>query len=155
VTNKGCDSIRELHLIQIDKVETQVSASICDDLPYKYSRPGEYVDTLISYRGCDSILTFEVIGVSHYLPNVFSPNDDGINDLFYTAFFPDEEIQLEYFAIFDRFGNMTYSTSKWPIIWNGKDQKNESFQPAVFAYVFIYTCGANRIIEHGDITLIK
>ena len=154
-TLHGCDSVRTLMLTSIDEVSSNYTTSLCEGISFGHSTPGVHIDTLISYAGCDSIRTLVVNGGATYIPNVFSPNNDGINDLFTVFQYPDNTLDLQYFAIFDRFGNMTYETEKWPVSWNGKGSNGQPYQPAVFAYVLIYRCGEKRIIERGDITLIR
>ncbi len=114
-----------------------------------------YVDTFISVTNCDSVRIGHLEGSLVYIPNVFSPNDDGINDVFTLTLFPAASLELEYFAIFDRFGDMVYETTSWPVIWKGDNGSGDRFQPGVFAYVFIYYCGKLKLVEHGDITLVK
>lgn len=154
-TPHGCDSVRTIMLTSIDEVFSHYTTSVCEGISFGHSTPGVHVDTLISYAGCDSIRTLIVNGGATYIPNVFSPNNDGINDLFTVFQYPENTLDLQYFAIFDRFGDMTYETEKWPVAWNGNRLDGQPYQPAVFAYVLIYKCGEKRIIERGDITLIR
>jgi len=154
-TLDGCDSVRELHLQTMNPITNTVQASICEQVLTDYSQPGIYIDTFISVEGCDSVVRYVIDDAGLYIPNVFSPNDDGINDVFTVYPYPAEELKVEYFAIFDRFGDMVYETKKWPILWLGKDRNGKLFQPSVFAYVLIYLCGDERIVEHGDVTLVK
>jgi gliding motility-associated-like protein len=155
VSVAGCDSIRTVALSLTESVESHLEADVCEGLFFGHSKPGTYIDTLISKAGCDSIRTVVLEGTTTYIPNIFSPNDDGINDLFEIISFPDKGLDLQYFGIFDRFGNMAYQTETWPVEWTGNDAKGRSFQPGVFAYILIYHCGQNKIIQHGNITLIK
>ena len=155
VSNQGCDSIRTLNLTAVDQVSSHVEASVCEGVLLGHTTPGTFIDTLVSYAGCDSVRTLVLSGGSSYVPNVFSPNNDGINDHFTILPFPENSLSLQYFAIFDRFGGMTYETTEWPMEWDGNDKSNEPYQPGVYAYVLIYQCGDRQTIEHGDITLIK
>ena len=93
--------------------------------------------------------------VFKYIPNVFSPNQDGINDLFEVIQFPEATFELEYFGIFDRYGTMAYETTTWPIVWDGNGKNEEPYNPGVFAYVMVYHCGEEKITETGDITLLR
>ncbi len=151
----GCDSIRELRLQKLDPIMNTLTTSICDQELTNYTQPGVYFDTLVSYQGCDSLLRFVIEDAGLYIPNVFSPNGDGINDVFTVFPYPVTEFKIEYFGIFDRFGDMVYETKAWPIVWSGQDHNGQLFQPAVFAYVLIYRCTDQEVIQHGNITLIK
>lgn len=46
-----------------------------------------------------------------YLPTAFSPNNDGINDLFIPGF-SEQVIEIERFNIFDRWGNILFQVAK-------------------------------------------
>ena len=155
VTSKGCDSIRTVDLQVIEVVTSTITADICSGSTHGHQLPGTYTDTLISAYGCDSIRTVSIEGVSRYIPNVFSPNQDNINDLFEIVAYPVNEIDVTYFAIFDRFGNMAYETRNWPISWEGKDKQGKFYNPAVFTYLLTYLCGHNQKVETGTITLIR
>ncbi|MDQ3017774.1 MAG: gliding motility-associated C-terminal domain-containing protein, partial [Bacteroidota bacterium] len=69
--------------------------------------------------------------------------------------FPADFLTLHYFSIFDRFGDMVYESEDWPVIWNGTAQNGRPNQPGVYAYILIYSCGESRIVEHGNITLVR
>lgn len=67
-TNFGCDSIVRLNLSVLVPVDTAFTAYICEGETYTlgtsdYQQAGNYVDTLISSQGCDSIinLTLEIL----------------------------------------------------------------------------------------------
>lgn len=122
-TSSGCDSIRTLQLSLIHPFTSSLVTSICNNLETGYHQPGIYTDTLVSVTGCDSIRTLELRGGGVFIPNVFSPNADGINDVFEIFPSPDFTPAIEYFALFDRFGNMAYETYQWPVRWDGLGEK--------------------------------
>ncbi len=155
VNSMGCDSIRIVNLQVIEDVASYVQADACSATEHGHIGPGIYTDTLMSSFGCDSIRTVSITGVSSYIPNVFSPNQDNINDIFEIVAFPINEIELTYFVIFDRFGNMVYENRSWPIRWDGRDKHGEYYNPAVFTYILTYLCNQKEIVETGNITLIR
>nr|MDQ3017638.1 hypothetical protein [Bacteroidota bacterium] len=108
VNISGCDSIRTLILTISEEIRTAASASLCEGPALGHAQPGIYTDTLISIGQCDSLRTLTVVGATQYIPNVFSPNGDNINDLFSIIQFPDDFLTLHYFSIFDLFGDMVY-----------------------------------------------
>ena len=87
------------------------------------------------------------------VPNIFSPNGDGINDqLVITA-----NCDLEYFdwKIFDRWGNTVFQSNSPNNSWDGNTLGNICL-PGVYSY-YIKAIGNNNIpiIIVGDITLIR
>lgn len=155
LTVNGCDSIRTVFLEVLTAASSFIDLSLCDGAELGFTQPGIYLDTLIASDGCDSLITYNINGASRYIPNVFSPNGDGINDVFEIFRFPDNYLEFQYFAIFDRFGDMVYQTEEWPVMWKGFDKYGNFYNPAAFAYVLIYTCGGERIRETGNITLVR
>ena len=69
-------------------------------------------------QGCSST-TSKTIEVTPFVPNVFSPNGDGVNDHFMTGF--DTQI-------FDRSGNLLFSgTSGWDGNYHGREMDNDTY----------------------------
>ena len=67
---------------------------------------------LESSLGCDSLVLLDLDFYDVFIPTAFSPNDDGINDLFkvFGGDDLDEVISLE---IFDRWGNHHFTGKEW------------------------------------------
>lgn len=86
-----------------------------------YELPGDYVVALIvrSNNGCyDTLLkplkVYEDYGI--YVPNVFTPNNDGINDVFQPKGFGIDKYNM---TIYDRWGEKVFETSDFEIGWTG------------------------------------
>ncbi|WP_235293152.1 T9SS type B sorting domain-containing protein [Portibacter lacus] len=95
-----------------------------------------------------------------YIPNVFSPNDDGFNDRF-TAFGGIAVQEIALLKIFDRWGNLVYEERNFPISdttfgWDGMFN-NSLAEPGVYTYIFdIQFIDNNPPREYsGDITLLR
>ena len=97
-----------------------------------------------------------------YVPNTFSPNNDGFNDIFniYTGRGVKEIRNLK---IFSRWGELVRDLPKVEIVtaadadngWDGT-LKGEPMNPAVFVYVFEVEFIDGRVeIYKGDLTLTK
>ena len=56
-------------------------------------------------------------GITYYLPNAFSPNGDGLNEVFRPI--PAGIISTEYFRIFSRYGQLIFETSQPMKGWDG------------------------------------
>ena len=92
------------------------------------------------------------------LPNVFSPNNDGYNDMLKP--YPYTSVDHVKMLIFNRWGNLVYETEDPDINWDGKNMKNgaECSQGTYF-----YTCdvfevtlqGIRERLLRGSITLLR
>jgi gliding motility-associated-like protein len=71
----------------------------------------------------------------YFLPNVFSPNNDGINDLF-TPLMPYRFVESIDMTIYNRWGNKVYETKDPDINWNGIDiETGKPVSDGVYYYV--------------------
>ena len=70
--------------------------------------------------GCtddDDIFIKVYEGPAYYLPNAFTPNGDGLNDVFLPV--PVGIRSTDYFRVFDRYGAKMYETRQWMQGWDG------------------------------------
>ena len=81
-------------------------------------------------------------------PNVITPNSDGINDLFEVANLPESTEVL----IFNRWGNVVFSSTNYQNNWDGKDNSGRTLVTGVYTYKFKMESGT---IGHGFVHLIK
>jgi trimeric autotransporter adhesin len=93
--------------------------------------PGEYEVclTAISDQGCiDEHCGMVIIkpDINIYVPNAFSPNGDGINDLFYPVIQGVDELIYE-MQIFNRRGKMVFQTFDINGKWDGGDLTNDFY----------------------------
>jgi gliding motility-associated-like protein len=101
-----------------------------------YSTPGEYFVTLIANNalGCHSRITkgpFIVVTPDLFIPNVFSPNGDGINDMFLVQYTGAQPFNLQ---ITDRWGVKMYAATNKVQGWNGKNMQAEDVTDGVYYY---------------------
>lgn len=87
-----------------------------------------------------------------FVPNAFSPNGDGENDVLYVRSAVTTEIL---FRVFDRWGEMVWESTSLHIGWDGTF-KGKKLTPDVYDYYLEATCinGDSSIIK-GNITLLK
>ena len=97
--------------------------------------------------------------VNMYIPNAFSPNRDGTNDLFEIhAFGPILEYEI---IIFDRWGGVMYQSDNIDDSWNGDFPNGEKCINGVYIYIIKYAyqgLGEDLFIEGqkaGDITILR
>jgi gliding motility-associated-like protein len=67
--------------------------------------------------GSDTVFVKVYDGPAYYVPNAFSPNGDGLNDVFRPV--PVGMTTTEFFRVFNRFGDIIFETNKWLRGWDG------------------------------------
>ncbi len=89
---------------------------------------------------------------SIYVPNAFTPNQDGTNEKFFVR---GNNITKLYFVIYDRWGEKMFETTKLESGWDGK-YNGRDLDPDVYVYYLEATCaGGLDYFEEGNITLIR
>ena len=95
-----------------------------------------------------------------YIPNAFTPNGDGINDVFYPFSNEFGISQINYFRVYDRWGELVFEATQFqpndPLYgWDGTF-KGKSLNPAAFVYYteVQYVDGVVEMIK-GDVTIVK
>lgn len=94
-----------------------------------------------------------------YLPNAFSPNGDGVNDLFtvYGSQAVDQVVQLE---VYDRWGNQLFSRRQFPVNdpqfgWDGRTRE-KALSPGTYLYRAEIRLISGEILKiSGGINLIR
>lgn len=93
-----------------------------------------------------------------YIPNTFTPNGDGINDVFYPR--GKGVQQVLYLHIYNRWGQLVFSRTHFQLNdksagWNGTF-RGEKLLPDVFMYSASMVCDDNKVFEvKGSITLLR
>ena len=118
--------------------------------------PGDYVATVTMQGGCVMTDTITVSnGCYVNLPNVFTPNGDGVNDYFNPRDYL-SGLRTFNFSVYNRWGQLIFSTSE--LAGRGWDGNfNDIAQPQG---VYVYTLSATfndgqKLDKKGNITLIK
>ena len=116
----------------------------------------------IDEKGClysDELKVRVLLTSSMYVPNVFSPNEDGINDLIAPSTDPSITM-IDYFEIYSRWGEVVYSEKEFVpnqpnFGWDGK-MRGEDMQPGVYVYrARAVNKRGQEVLKLGDITLIR
>ncbi len=120
----GCDSIVQVSVQFQNAADTVINLWILEGQTFliegtlfDQSNPnGVIVLAGASSNGCDSILRVNLryLNRKFFIPNAFSPNEDGTNDIF-TVFGGSSVTLIKSLSIFDRWGELVFS--------------NENFQP--------------------------
>ena len=135
------------------------TASVFNPAPHTYADTGTYTITLIAstqYSCYDTSYQNIIIEPDFvfYIPNAFSPNDDGINDYFSGKGIFIIKYEM---SIFDRWGNLIFFTDDINKPWDGRaNHGNEIAQKDV--YIYSISLLDIRMAEHkykGIVTLIR
>ena len=123
---------------------------------------GKYSITVTDENGCngsDEIVISSNCSNELWIANAFTPNSDGINDVFYVRGNP-LNITIERFMIYNRWGNKVFeATNILPddatLGWNGTF-KGEPAQFEVYGYEVVarFSDGRKKILK-GNVTLLK
>jgi gliding motility-associated-like protein len=125
-----------------------------------FDDPGVYVACLLvsDVRGCDDTLCKEIIigcpEEALFIPNTFTPNDDGLNDVFRVSTLGQciDSFEMD---IFDRWGEVIFTTKDLAKGWDGK-VKGIIAKNDVYAYLVKYTMiNKKAYTKTGHVTLMK
>jgi gliding motility-associated-like protein len=121
------------------------------------TNPGLYYVTVnrLSCSVTDSVLVKACSEV--WIPNAFSPNNDGINDLFYVK--NTEDLTEFHLTIYNRWGERVFYTDNPFIPWDGNND-GKRCPTGVYHYVIEYVGQGNVLLEqegkkYGQITLFR
>ncbi len=110
------------------------------DFYHTYQDTGTYCIELVasSPLGCTDTVTHCIIiqGESYfYIPNSFTPNGDGLNDVFYPA---TSGVKKYSITIFDRWGETIFNSAKDDDVWNGQVKGTNIMAPqGVYVYKIV------------------
>ena len=123
-----------------------------------FRQPGTYQLT-ITDACADTTLAFRLDAddcCPIYLPNAFSPNGDGINDVFRAFPHPEDcaPVSDYRFRVFDRWGGLVYAGDSLTGGWDGQT-KGAAAGPGHYVYVVTYFDGFLGRERKGGVVLIR
>jgi gliding motility-associated-like protein len=164
--NLNLDLETTLDPIDIDTIiwspGIDLSCTDCLDPLFTGSGDASYTVTVIDNNGCSEEIQIEIRVVLKdlYIPNIFSPNGDGINNVF-TIFGDETQVQqINNLRIFDRWGNMVFENENVALNdldagWDGSF-KGRPVNPGVFVYAIEVLMVNGDVRSYGgDVTVIK
>lgn len=152
---------------QIAKYEWSPAAGLdCSDCPYPkitgLSKDETFTVLITDINGCTATATvrirIEERGI--WVPNVFSPNGDGVNDEFYPTVKPDSYKTVRWMNIYDRWGELVWTNQNFEPNtpangWKGVFMDGK-VNPEVFVWVLeIEWKNGETEKLYGDVTLVK
>lgn len=164
----GCDSTLTIRLNILEQSTSSTSYTLCegDTLVVdgvSYTEFGSFENILMDLNGCDSLAYVDIrrediqycdsLNCAAYIPNVFTPDGNGINDVFEVH---NGYIEIIDFTIYDRWGNKVYRTGpKQAVQWDGT-YKGRQAMTGVYTYFLTGRCRLGKPIKQvGNITLMR
>lgn len=129
------------------------STSVAEQGSHSYTNPGTYTIILNSWDSAGCLFTWKsgpvvVKSPEIFVPNVFTPNGDGINDLFRVEYSGHELYLLQ---IYDRWGVKQYETRNQNAWWDGLDLNGQ----AVPEGVYFWQIGLGAVHHSGEISVLR
>ena len=135
--------------------DSNLSCFNCDDPSASPESTSEFcVEGYLDGCSQDACVTIRVNDdCAVNLPNIFTPNDDGVNDIWCSL--GKDCVRNQTLSIYDRWGNLLYTTSGQEVCWQ-PSVSNPNLQSQVLTFVLhIIFYDNNDQYVSGSITLIK
>lgn len=122
---------------------------------------GDYTAYYRIDGGCTISQNFQIpeseVSCEVYVPTAFSPNNDGINDIFKA--YSETEVMLTKMQIFGRWGELIFSeenlsTQDLSAGWKG-DFRGKEVENGVYVYVISYLKGTETVLLKGEVNLLR
>ncbi|MEZ4992954.1 MAG: gliding motility-associated C-terminal domain-containing protein [Saprospiraceae bacterium] len=123
---------------------------------------GEYTVAFTDEAGCtvDSKISVSQLECPIYIPNVFSPNGDGVNDLFQINTGSGLDAKIMAYRIYNRWGAQLYQALDFPI--NASDQwwdgifRNKKVAAGVYVYfIEIEFENGTTEVRQGEVNVVN
>jgi len=162
------DSLYQLTILSdgdiVSSVWSNSDVLSCDNCLNPIASLGEtssFTIQLTYSNGCEETLSLYIPVNNHqeiFIPNIFSPNGDGHNDVFFIQ--TETERLIKQLIIYDRWGNRVAMREKvftndptvgWAGDWNGQD-----LNPGIYVYyLVIENVSGGEEIFSGDISILR
>ncbi len=134
-----------------------ISFNLQNPSPVTYNAPGTYTVILIaSNSACTDRDTAIVIidsPVNIIIPNIYSPNGDGINDEFFISCVGIRDLHCD---IFNRWGTLVYQLLAVDQKWDGVMNNGNTATEGTYYYILEATGYDRKIYKsHGPLTLVR
>jgi gliding motility-associated-like protein len=132
---------------EVDNFEVNFSGGL-----YYIGSPDKFMSGVIANFDNDVYALTIKEKVVGNVPQIFSPNGDGLNDMLFVYGEGIDEVE---FVIYNRWGEKIFETKDKNIGWNGMF-KGKKAQPGVYVYFLKASLNTSGNIEtSGDITLVR
>ncbi|RYY55398.1 MAG: T9SS type B sorting domain-containing protein [Chitinophagaceae bacterium] len=109
--------------------------------------------TASNAAGCSTTAYLTVkIYTDLFIPTAFTPNNDGINDVFRIP--PGVNMELDEFAVFNRWGQKVFATKNTGTGWDGT-RLGEALPAGVYVYQLSGRQSQKKVYVKGTVTLVR
>lgn len=131
-----------------------LSCSYCTLPEVLSAEPGWYVFHALDENGCEGMdSTYLDVFYPIYVPTSFTPNNDGINDVFYVAGLRLQGYRL---IIYNRWGEEVFYSEDAEQVWTGESANGTHYCPdAVYLYSLRYEDQDGAHLIHGHVSLLR
>ncbi len=125
---------------------------------HTYTNPGEYEVLLYveTINGCYDTIIGKVALTEEavlFIPNAFTPNNDGINDKFEIKGTPIADYNL---YIYNKWGQVIWSTHNFNIHWDGTDRSGSTVPTGTYMYQVKGTDYLKQTVNYqGTVTVVR
>jgi gliding motility-associated-like protein len=142
---------------QLPNAERYLWSDNFEDSTRYISSPGNYSVLVTFENGCETIGAIEISEITCattlIMPNVFSPNEDGVNDFFEA--YESSGINSAEIRIFNRWGVRVYNGTLDKTPWDGTTNGRLCPAGAYFYWVDYVDVYGQTLTEKGSLTLIR
>lgn len=179
----NCIDVRVINVIPIDELHLMANPTTCEGIStalriayeggsnYQWcdglgtaeliyaDQPGEYCYSFNDQFGCTQhgkvVLDVVDRDARVYIPNAFTPNNDGVNDVFKAYGVEVREFAL---SVWNRWGDKVFETNDLEGFWDGSYQGGDYYsQNEVYTWEVEYrsNCSAEKIQRKGYVVLMR
>lgn len=163
-TRQGCDSVVSLHLnvieYPVDSNRVRIFEGETFELGHhRIKEPIQSLFRLTSSEGCDSLVYLDLSYYHVYIPNVFTPNGDGQNDVF-SILGNEDLVEIVDFKVYNRWGNIVFDQrhidpQEGIAGWDG-NHRGAPLPPGVYTYQVVLQMEDGKFRNRtGAINLIR
>lgn len=138
---------------------TPASALSCSTCPNPIATPTVTTIYTVAVTDSNHCTTFDTVTVEVepecgkiFVPDAFSPNGDGQNDVLYVR---NNCIKTFDFIVFDRWGNKVFESTNPAIGWDGNYNGKPMNTGSYVYYVSVLTIDNKEISAKGNVTLVR